>query len=352
MIYLVPDYYDRFACKCGDCRTPCCEGWRVSVSESEYFRLVGMDCPPDIRVSLDEALHVYDDATPIRYAELGKTWTGDCHLHGSDGLCALQVACGESVLPDVCRMYPRSVEGGEVGRMSCSNSCEGVVELLVSSPPFAVKAEERPLRPEIDVGLTRERAEKMLRRIELFRAGDASCGERIAALGAEFGMTRPRRDDDVLDVLTEMCATLGEVSASVRPYCEAARSRYADRAAYFNEARAFDAAYPYLSKGAENIFANHMLETCYPYDGRDERAAYTALVAQYALVRFMTVANVAAGVDLPWSDTGRPVKARPEDVIAAAFRMIEHTNFRHNATLILGRLNADDVRSLSALLAV
>ena len=47
--YFVPDYFLRFACKIGTCRTACCVGWPVSISQENYFRLLGVDCSTDLR---------------------------------------------------------------------------------------------------------------------------------------------------------------------------------------------------------------------------------------------------------------------------------------------------------------
>ena len=42
-IYLAPDYVPGFACKMGACRAACCEGWPISFSMTDYFRLIGVD---------------------------------------------------------------------------------------------------------------------------------------------------------------------------------------------------------------------------------------------------------------------------------------------------------------------
>ena len=44
--WLKADYYDGFACKCGQCRNSCCEGWEIAVGMQDYFRLIGLDCAP------------------------------------------------------------------------------------------------------------------------------------------------------------------------------------------------------------------------------------------------------------------------------------------------------------------
>ena len=37
--YLIPNYFKKFKCKCGDCRNTCCVGWTVTMSVNEYFKI-------------------------------------------------------------------------------------------------------------------------------------------------------------------------------------------------------------------------------------------------------------------------------------------------------------------------
>ena len=180
---LVADIYDAFACKCGDCRTSCCEGWRVSISENEYFRLVGMDCPAALRERLDGSLHVYENAEPARYAELGKDWKGRCRMHGTDGLCELQKACGAAALPEICRMYPRSVAGGDAARLPCALSCERVTEAALAADDLRVRREDREVTPDVALPLTSGMLDVIVSRMDAFRAAKGGMGERIASLG-------------------------------------------------------------------------------------------------------------------------------------------------------------------------
>ena len=97
--FLVPDDYADFSCKCGQCRHTCCDGWAVTFSREDYFRLLSVPCSPELRRKLDGALHLADDPTPERYAELLPNWEGHCPLQRADGLCALQAGCGEEAIP-------------------------------------------------------------------------------------------------------------------------------------------------------------------------------------------------------------------------------------------------------------
>ena len=55
MDYLVPDYYQAFRCKTGQCRTPCCDGWPVTFSMPDYFKLLSVECSPELKRQLDSA---------------------------------------------------------------------------------------------------------------------------------------------------------------------------------------------------------------------------------------------------------------------------------------------------------
>ncbi|MCH4031599.1 MAG: flagellin lysine-N-methylase [Lachnospiraceae bacterium] len=139
--FTVPAYFPKFSCKCGACRHTCCQGLAIRISQEEYFRMVGEECPSDVRTDLDLALHTLGrGADPGRYAELSPDFTGRCRLLGKDGLCRLQAACGAQAISVVCRLYPRrpqflnsqrdaglTLPVPEIGTV---NACEATLELL------------------------------------------------------------------------------------------------------------------------------------------------------------------------------------------------------------------------------
>lgn len=124
----VPDYYPKFQCKCGDCRSTCCSGWGICFSMEEYFRLLGLPASDELRHRIDGTMSLLPDATPERYAQLNPNWLGRCPMQREDGHCALQRELGEEVLPKVCRLYPRGLRTAFDTKCSCSNSCEAVIE--------------------------------------------------------------------------------------------------------------------------------------------------------------------------------------------------------------------------------
>ena len=129
--FLVPDNYADFHCKCGQCRHTCCDGWAVTFPREDYFRLLSVPCSPELRRKLDTSLHLADDPTPERYAELLPNWEGHCPLQRADGLCALQAECGEDAISSTCRYYPRGIRTMDDDECACSASCERVVEMLL-----------------------------------------------------------------------------------------------------------------------------------------------------------------------------------------------------------------------------
>ena len=128
--YLVPDYYPAFSCKMGACRAACCEGWPITVSMENYFRLLGVGCSKSLRDRLDVGLRMVDRPTPECYARFNPQYDGNCPLRMEDGRCAIHAELGEDTLPDICRLYPRGIRLDQDCECSCANSCEAVLELL------------------------------------------------------------------------------------------------------------------------------------------------------------------------------------------------------------------------------
>ena len=133
---ITPYYYQQFSCKQSSCRHSCCHDWKVSLSELDYFKLLGLNCSKDLRWKLDASLHIEKNPTDEYYAELARNWEGKCPCETKDGLCALQLNVGEEHLPEICRSYPRSRTDNIA---HCTNSCEKVIELMMKyDDPFCL----------------------------------------------------------------------------------------------------------------------------------------------------------------------------------------------------------------------
>lgn len=358
--FWMPDYYPEFSCKMGACRNACCTGWPVSFSLTDYFKLISEDCGPAMREKLDRGIKVCLHPTPDRYAEILPRFDGNCPMRLEDGRCALHVELGEQSLSDVCRLYPRGIREEESGlEISCANSCEAVLELLlrrrgplsftekelsIALPPlqkrtffFNTQGKDREIRLSL-IRTMQNRSLSLPERLQaledrLITAEEAmrtgSEGALADWLGAENKKTytlpsvSPEHLTQGLETAEQLIRLIDERSVSIRAYGEEALARFGhDEGSFERYSRAkqhFSAVFPDWEIFFENMLVNHMFFTCFPFEDRPEdlRTEYMALCAVYTLLRFLS---------LGCSEN----RNRPEDFIelfASAFRLIDHTAF-------------------------
>lgn len=372
--YLVPDYFPAFSCKMGACRRPCCEGWPISVSMKDYFRLMGVECSPELRRRLDGGLHLSLHPTPDAYAQILPRYDGVCPLHMEDGRCLLHAECGGDALAAVCRLYPRGVRNGEDRECSCANSCEAVIELLLHRPEplgfisathdfglpdmpprkhhFNTEGREQALRLWLIRQLQRREyplAQRLLLLGQALHAMEDALSAQDAArvealLSGEVAIPAPAlplpsRENLLrgLQAVEGMLAALDQRSNSIREYGEEALQYLTGGDAYARyEAAAarFGTLLPQWETWLEHLLVNHMYFVQFPFQDRPVplKDEYLSLVAVYALLRCLLVGCLA--------EQGDEVHA--VDVAAAAFRLVDHTAFDLYAAPLLKELGCDD----------
>jgi len=386
--FFAPNYYPRFSCKMGKCRSACCEGWPVSISMKNYFKLLGVECSEELRHRLDCGVRVTDHPTEDEHARFEPRYDGTCPLHMHDGRCMLHKELGEGVLPDVCRLYPRGIRLGDGQyECSCSNSCEAVLELLMN--------QEGPITFErcqlsLDLPLVAERqmvfetlgAEQKIRAylISIVQDRRMPLPMRLTCLGEvldEMDLAFEKKDRSMLErilheprqleqtgietneiseehlrfgleIAEQMIAVLDERSQSIRGCGEAALSYFGKGkdalAKYQSASRSFEETVPNWAQFYENMLVNHMFFSQFPFQDRPEsmHSEYIALCAVYAIMRFLGVGSMAE----------RREKDGLIDGMAAAFRLIDHTEFDRLASHMLQRLNCtsrEQIRDLISL---
>lgn len=383
--YLVPDYYPHFACKMGACRTACCEGWPISFTMTDYFRLLGADCSPELRRRLDGSMHLAPHPSPEAYAQISPRYDGSCPLRLADGRCGLQAELGEEALSAVCRLYPRGIRGGENRECSCANSCEAVIELMMahaeplklmkmplalSEPPvtppafhFETAGREQEIRLWL-IGFIQDRScplpVRILRLGDALRRMDRALKEKNAARVDELlsgrenisapGFIEAGQEELVygLEVAGQMLALMDERSDSIRAYGEEALEFFGSGRAEFVRyelaKKHFEALLPGWESWFENMLVNHMFFTRFPFQDRpvELRDEFLALCAVYALLRFLMIGWVA----------GHSTRENMVDVAAAAFRLIDHTEFDRFAAPVLKKLGCEDSVHLSRLICL
>lgn len=384
--FLMPDYYTDFSCKMGNCRAACCEGWQISISMQNYFILLGLDCPPELRHRIDCGVRVLDHPTEDEYARFEPRYDGNCPLRLPDGRCSLHAELGEDILPDVCRLYPRGirVEYGTY-ECSCANSCEAVLELLIRKKgplTFTKKELTVQLPPETErenhfevLGLENDIRMYL---ISVIQARSMPLFERLLCLGNVLNgieaATAAYNKDNLLALIklapeehrinidkamqgelefglkiaSEMLKIIDEKSISIRKYGEAARTYFGTvtdaKEKYLIAKGHFEKNFPEWESFFENVLVNHMFFSVFPFQDRPEslHSEHVALCAVYSLMRFLSL-----GVMADKTDTETLI-----DVIASAFRLIDHTEFDRLASAILKRLNCTSTEQLARLIAL
>lgn len=334
-LWLKADYFDRFRCKGGQCRASCCEGWEIAVSMKDYFRLISMDCDGELHHQLECAFRVPEEPSPEHFRMISPNWLGLCPLHDRDGLCMLHRGCGAQALPELCRVYPRSLKrmDGEL-RACCSASCEAVVELLLRDAPlrFAYGSLDGHAECEIDaadadlamnracMAALQDRRRPLAARVgwvceQLSEApfgADACAGEGLSALMAALTALRPNFH-------------------SLEVYGQPMFDRYdtpeerEDR--YRQDVAAMESALPLWESWFENLLVNHVFYSGFPRV--DDRLKAQDVCAGFCLLYGAMRALCAARWAL------KPDADNLTDGLSELFRMAEHSAFYYNARVLL-----------------
>jgi len=381
--FLIPDYFTEFHCKMGNCRAACCQGWPISVSMENYFRLLGMDCTPELRSRLDVGLRIADRPTKDQYARFNPRWDGDCPMRMEDGRCSIHAEAGEDALPQICRLYPRGIRQGvnphELPECSCANSCEATLELFFNrSAPLSFILRRMTLDiPDAAHRVSRFETMNREQELRLFFIGllqdrSYSLPQRIARLGAavydmdaalnakdsdavqslldgnlpvhpepehlpmEFALTIAENMVDLLDSRSSNLRERGEFALS---YFKSGESPLTQ---YHSANEHFQTLFPEWEIFFEHMLVNHVFFDRFPYQDRPVTPyeEVTALCAVYTLLRFLA---------LGWMSDETSADELI-DTMAAAFRLVEHTDFDCLAARILREMDCTSPAQLHSLI--
>ena len=354
---LTPYIYPEFVCKCGECRHVCCRGWRIGLPMTEYFKLIGRDCSPELRRRLDVAFEMASPPSPDRYALIAPDYEGKCRLLNDKGFCSVQLECGENAIPTVCRLYPRSIKRPTSGddlpyELTVSLGCENTIELLIAlkdKVSFSViDASIGDGTPPEDMDVYDEKDNASRNEcLDIILSGGC-IKDKLSNLvkhliGDEFSASSTEKS---LRAIIPIINAYSKNSINVREFCipalealnisadssdeciKAAAAEYEKRAADLkSKLTNYDLA-------LTNILANHLFYEKFPAcdSNTSPRDALLALFASYGL--FMFTATVNAYSD----DTIDSFV----DSAAGVFRLVEHSDFYKTAPRLLKRLKIDD----------
>ena len=333
--YTAPDFFKDFKCKCGDCRQSCCEGWDISVSEDEYFRIMSLECSEDMQKRIDRAFYIPKDASAERYALLNHDWLGRCPMRAEDGLCALQVEKGEALVPNICRLYPRSY-WGDLGEATVSDSCEQVLEMLAHrTAPIAFININGPA-----AGAARKDAAETDVRRECIRiiGKNGSCvRDRLLEIGRYLVKAEPEENDFPvhLKIMEDFLSTYQKLSLSIEEYCsEALRSLSGLTLDVFSEKKtAFLNRFPFWENFIGNVYVNHFFYEKFPYSDKreNEEDEFVSVCGMHSFLDFLLIGNLKKLV----------TEDDLIDLVSMAFRVIEHTSFYYNSHVLLKKYGYD-----------
>lgn len=132
---LFPAFFHQFHCLAGDCRDSCCQGWQIAFSKKDYLTIKRVPKSPELEKLVGHALRRCKESTGKIYAEFSLEGKGACPFFNDRGLCALQLECGEEILPRVCRNFPRLERDTPADHIrGLSTACEAVLQLLWELP--------------------------------------------------------------------------------------------------------------------------------------------------------------------------------------------------------------------------
>jgi len=341
---LCPEYFPRFRCKCGDCRTVCCQGWRISMTEAEYRRMLALPASPELRGRLGEAFTVAENASADRYAFISPDESGFCRLLDGDGFCMVHRECGEGVQPSVCRLYPRAIRPGEITEAVCSGSCEKTVEMLMTEEPMAFVRLSVQTKAPLPEDCRREEQKEEIRRrcLELWQREGEDALTRIREIGAEVNSGWiPDTEKSLYSAALQLLRELGPISVSLKEILPRVLSHFAaeksgaalspESLCRIREAEAAaDRRLPAWRRYIDNVMANHMFYCTFPYAGAvHTRHSLCGLGGTYGALLLLC----AWGLETAEGDPAVVFA----DMASLALRFIEHTDFYRNAAVVLGK---------------
>ena len=311
--FKIPNYYNDFHCKGKDCRTCCCQGWNVTMSEKEYFRLMDEDCSPYLKKKIEAYVGILPHPTVDEYARINFNYNGECPLRLENGFCGLQVECGEENIIAVCRYYPRAPHQFPEPCCSISNSCEAVLELLIDDNytfslekkelVFAFDSDEHDIFPKDYLEMNR-------RCISIMKDDKEDIFKRINKIANYLGQIDIHLD---WSLLVDVCHTF-QKSISIGDYLSFSEQKLCSvEEAY----KSLEEIYPDLNRYLQNILLNHFLFIRFPYVSEKTTYGENSICLMYLVFLWIFIL---------FFNLKKKTKEEFVDITGRFFRVAEHSN--------------------------
>ncbi len=312
-MFKVPNYYDKFHCKGKNCRTCCCQGWNVTLSKKDYFKLMNEECSFNLKQKIETYVGILPHPRIDEFARINFDFNGNCPLRLENGFCGLQVECGEENIASVCRYYPKAPHQYPKPCCSISNSCEAILELLMDNDytfslekkelSFAIDSDEQQIFPN-------DYLEKNKHCLSLMKEENKNIFERIFKIADYLGQPRIIFD---MSILVDIYNTFKN-SRSIGDYLSFSNfNSYSVEQAYIS----LKEIYHDLDRYLQNILLNHFLFIRFPYVST--RTSYKEnSIGLYYLV--------CLWIYILFFNLKKKTKEEFIDITGNFFRVAEHSN--------------------------
>lgn len=134
MLYVRPNYYDKFQCVADRCEATCCAGWQIVIDEvaRERYKSESGEYGETLRERIDWEEGVFRQGCGKR-----------CAFLKDNNLCELYEQLGEESLCFTCANYPRHIEEFEnLREITLTVSCPEVASILLEQKEPVTFTEE------------------------------------------------------------------------------------------------------------------------------------------------------------------------------------------------------------------
>ena len=124
MLYIRPDYYNKFKCTADKCEATCCAGWQIVIDDASLERYEKEQSAYGnvLRERIDWAEGVFKQDSCKR-----------CAFLNPDNLCDMYKHLGEESLCMTCTNYPRHIEEFEnIREITLAISCPEVAHIILN----------------------------------------------------------------------------------------------------------------------------------------------------------------------------------------------------------------------------
>ncbi|MCB1775065.1 MAG: flagellin lysine-N-methylase [Gammaproteobacteria bacterium] len=149
------NYLAGFRCIGAECPDSCCVGWRVTVDEASYKRLLkaARKAPASLGSRIKSGMRRQrSNPTPVNFAKIRLAGDRRCVFLDADDLCRIHKDFGQDYLSETCTFYPRVLvrSGGQL-IMGSTLSCPEAARLCLVEPdatePVEIAAGHLPREP-------------------------------------------------------------------------------------------------------------------------------------------------------------------------------------------------------------